>query len=498
MHHGVMNRILNRTEYMSFRLMRINKKISKSSQSHENRQNPNIIHDAALEKTMCKIPILTVLILLVFSNDPAAAQERTQTGQTDTQRESALFEVVGKYEKKIEELEARIKDIEEEKAKEESASELEKLLQEAQSLKSKKKEKTSINRVFKGSERFQPQMNPEISLTGDFYGSYTSSGEAAVIDPGAFTDGRNQFFLREAEFHIIAPLDPFTRGKFFLGIPGAGEESLSDMIGEAYMEWLNFPGNMNLKVGFFNTQFGILNRWHDHGLPQVDRPSALNNLFDGESLSGVGLSGNFLLPKLWAHVNELDIEVISGGDGFCFDSSHDNIMGVAHLKNYYDLTRNTYLEVGFSGAYGYNNKDSKLATTLAGVDLTCKWVPAGRSHYRTTEFRNELYFSRREGVQDNNNYFGFYSYVNNRMSARTWIGLRYSFSGMPAGPDSKNYIILDDENEWDISPTLDFWQSEFVMLRLQYSYTKRSYMDDDHSVFLQTVWSMGPHKHEAY
>ena len=84
------------------------------------------------------------------------------------------------------------------------------------------------------------------------------------------------------------------------------------------------------------------------------------------------------------------------------------------------------------------------------------------------------------------------------MSARTWIGLRYSYSGMPADPDSKNYIILDGENEWDISPTLDYWQSEFVMLRLQYSYTKRSYMDDDHSVFLQTVWSMGPHKHEAY
>lgn len=414
---------------------------------------------------------------------------------------------------KIEELEARIQELEnalnQQQDQEDRAEQgrhrgegsrhgsrqgddsLEKLLEEARRLSTEKREDESmVNRVFRGQERQQSQLNPEISLTGDFFGSYTTSDAKSIREPGDFSDGMNQFYLREAEFHIMAPLDPFTRGKFFLGIPGNGDESLSEMISEAYMEWLNLPGGMNLKIGKFNTEFGILNRWHDHGLPQVDRPRAVNNLFLGESLSGMGVGANFLLHGLWAHANEFDVQVITGGDGHSYDDAYDNVIGVAHLKNYYDITRNTYFEFGLSGAYGYNDKDRRDATSLAGADVTWKWVPSGRSHYRTTEIRGEFVMSRRETATGDLDRIGFYTYLRNKMGARFWAGLRYSYSELPVSPR--------DDSEWDISPVIDFWQSEFVMLRLQYSHTERNYDDNDNAVFLQTVWSMGPHKHEAY
>jgi len=372
-------------------------------------------------------------------------------------------------------------------------SELERLLDEARQLDSTAPEEAPPL-VFHGSERHQPQLNPEISMTGDFFGSYSNADDKRILNTGNFTDGRNRFDLRAAELNVVAPLDPFTRGKFFLSIPGSGEVSLSDMIDEAYMEWLNLPARLNIKIGKFNTQFGIMNRWHDHGLPQVDRPSALNNLFIGESLSGMGLSGNFLLGSLWADANELTLEVITGGDSLSFDTRYDTVIGVAHLKNYYDLNRNTYMELGFSGARGYNDAHNKYFTTLGGADLTIKWVPAEHSHYRTIEFRNEFFVSHRERSTSDLDRYGFYSTLKSKCGPRFWYGIRFSYSQLPIPVST----LSARDYEWDITPTIDFWQSEFVMLRLQYSYTERSYMKNDHSVFLQSVWSMGPHKHEAY
>jgi hypothetical protein len=142
-----------------------------------------------------------------------------------------------------------------------------------------------------------------------------------------------------------------------------------------------------------------------------------------------------------------------------------------------------------SGAYGFNNIVTHDRTTLAGLDLTYKWTPAGRAHYRTLIFRNEIFYNRHEEFNRTFDSFGFYSYITNKIGARSWIGLRVDYSELPG--DRENYAS-------SISPYFDFWQSEFVMLRMQYSYTHRSDIESDHSIQIQTVWSMGPHKHEAY
>ena len=193
---------------------------------------------------------------------------------------------------------------------------------------------------------------------------------------------------------------------------------------------------------------------------------------------------------MWADALEMDLEIATGGDGLFFDDALDSMYGVVHLKNYYDVTRNTYIELGLSGAHGYSDKDKNLRSSIGGLDLTSKWVPAGRSHYRTIEFRSEAFMTSWETTADTINRFAFYSYLKNKLGPRSWVGIRYSYSELPRE--------IKKETEWDISPTFDFWQSEFVMLRFQYSYTKRSFAEEDHSFFLQTVWAMGPHKHEAY
>ena len=433
---------------------------------------------------------LAMLLLLPAS---LLAQDGDQQKGDSKQEEFAPAKVVGQQGQgeprhKIAELEARIEKLEKEREQAEQQSELQKLLKAAgeATAQESKAGKIPATRVFTGGERQQQALNPNLSVTGDFIGQFSNleRGEQADDHDHGSVFGK-QFMLREAEFHIVSNLDPYTRAKFFLGVPGLGTLH----IGEAYMEWVNLPANLGLKIGKYRAQLGVLNRWHAHGLPQVDRPRVLTQ-FLGEGLSGFGAAANVLLPKLWSHVNELDAEVIYGGDGISFtNEGNQQWVAIGHLKNYYDLTSNAYLELGFSGAYGPNDAGGDLQTILGGVDLTYKWVPADRSKYRTLEFRSELIISQREELGKDMNRFGLYSYLENKLDARWWAGIRFDYTQLPES---------DDEYLWGLSPHFTYWQSEFVFIRFQFSHFNLTSGQDENVFLLQSVWSMGPHKHEAY
>jgi hypothetical protein len=131
-------------------------------------------------------------------------------------------------------------------------------------------EEEHANKRCLSGGRQQQGLNPNISLGGDFFGGFSSSDNEYISDEGDVFYGNNGFFLREVELGLESALDPFTRGKSFISIT---RDAIS--IEEAYMEWLNLPLNMNLKVGIFYSEFGPLNRYHDHALPQFDRPGPL-------------------------------------------------------------------------------------------------------------------------------------------------------------------------------------------------------------------------------
>ncbi|HUU27554.1 MAG TPA: hypothetical protein VM123_07060 [archaeon] len=369
----------------------------------------------------------------------------------------------------------------------EEIRELEELLKEADRYVQKEKEKEiPISRKFHSGTRQLQALNPNISLTGDMLVSASSSNNPVITEPGDFTDGSDRFIIRGVDLNFEAPLDPFTRGKFFFGVDHQGKFKMD----EAYMEWLNLFGNVNLKIGKFFAQFGELNRWHTHALPQFDRPRPLVNLFSTTEFGGMGISGNFLLPSLFAHVNEFNFEVFNGGYNISFaNGDWKNLIYVVHLKNYYDLSRDTYLEIGLSGATGKNDIQGDYRTILGCLDLTLKWAPLDRLMYRTVEFRNEFFLSRRKQAGGEVNSFGFFSSLRGKMGAKFWIGERVDYSELP---------WVKNCSEWSFSPHLDYWQSEWVMMRLQYSYTRRDYMENDHAFIIQCCWAMGPHKHEAY
>jgi hypothetical protein len=293
----------------------------------------------------------------------------------------------------------------------------------------------------------------------------------------------------------VAPLDPFTRAKAFLSGSTSGIE-----VDEVYMEWLNLPLHLNLKAGVFKAEFGFLNRYHEHALPQFDRPRALVNLFGNDGLSGTGLAFNFMLPSWIAHASSLDFSLLYGRNAQSFLEEPDaGFMYAGQFLNYYDLSPGSYLEIRLSGAAGRNDLQAGDHLSLIGsAGLAYKWAPVGREKYRTLEWKTEFLYSSRETGEGNYRSKGFYSSLQNKLSSRLWLGGRVGYSELPYDPN---------QFEWDYTISLDFWQSEFVMTRFQYQYNRR-HMEErmevegpvpsDHSFIIQVAWAMGPHKHEAY
>lgn len=362
---------------------------------------------------------------------------------------------------------------------------MQELLRKARQMAQEKKEVTGPQKKFVAGLRQQSALNPNISVGGEFYFAAGQSDSELNREPSETGWGTGRLFMREVELGLESALDPYSRGKVFIGFDG---DAVS--VEEAYITWLNCPLNMNLKLGKFKNQFGQLNRYHNHALPQFDRPRVLVQFFGNEQLNGVGLSGNILLPRLWSHVNELDLEVVSGGSGFSFtDSGTHNLVYVSRLKNYYDLNRSTYLEIGLSGATGKNDPAEINRTWIAGADVTVKWQPPGRAKYRGVEWRTELLYSARDTSAATVPAWGGFSSLQCRLGARTLISVRGDYTQLPW-----------DKTLWErgAALALDYWQSEFVFVRLQYTWIDRNFDESDHRFIMHTCWAMGPHKHEAY
>ncbi len=212
-------------------------------------------------------------------------------------------------------LEYRIERLKAELQRQTDEDKMQDLLNEANQLATQEKEKeTGISKKFFSGVRQQQGLNPNISVLGDFFGAVSTSGNNLINEESEFSYGNNGMYMRGLEMTFESAIDPFARGKVIMHLH---QDELE--VEEAYMEILNLPFNLKLKTGIFYAEYGLLNRYHTHALPQFDRPRAATNYFGNEGIGGIGISGNFLLPRLlFANASSLDISAIEGGNDFTF------------------------------------------------------------------------------------------------------------------------------------------------------------------------------------
>lgn len=346
-------------------------------------------------------------------------------------------------------------------------------------------------------------LNPEISVTGDLVANWARPAEGS--DVTAFTP-------REFEFSFQAALDPYTRTKIFLAreeeFEVAGlEEALSgarpDFLGEGedghgegldleegYLYWVGLPAGIGLKAGRFRQEIGRYNRWHTHALLEVDRPLASMHFLgeDGLIQTGVALTSPSVTTGAGTH--ELTVEATRGNHATLLDGG-DDPSWLGHLNSFWDLGPDTYLELGTTAFLGTNDEVADgvdLDTRLLSFDAAVRWRPTGRGLYEDARLAAAWYLAEKDygGVRLSGH--GGYLQGNYRLDRRWVVGARADWlDGFGDAP-----------RRFQLAPHVSWWQSEWVRLRLQYSYLDTIGGDADHSLLLQTVWSVGPHKHETY
>lgn len=321
------------------------------------------------------------------------------------------------------------------------------------------------------------RLNPEISFTGDFLGSTVDGNDTVASD--------EDFDLREFELDLQSDLDPFSRAK--LTIAFSPEEDEVE-IEEGYMIWSGLGHGLSLTAGKLRQQLGLINRWHLHSLPQVDYPLALTTLFGEEGLAQTGLRLGWLVPRPWAHANELTVELTDGDNEAFGGESFERLVGLVHLKNYWDVSDATYFEWGLTGVNGRAAGD--FETTVAASDITLHWQPPARAKYREVTWRTEVFYSLRDdplGVEQES--WSGYSYLEALVRRNLYVGLRYDRAEDPVVPELESEGVLVN---------VTWWQSEYVRLRGEYGHVDHAGGEDEDRFALQLTWSAGPHKHERY
>ncbi|RMF19776.1 MAG: hypothetical protein D6760_12725, partial [Deltaproteobacteria bacterium] len=132
-----------------------------------------------------------------------------------------------------------------------------------------------------GHERNLNRLNPEISFTGDV----VARAEGAT----------KTFDAREFELDLQAALDPFSSTKWTISF---GPEQVD--VEEGYIKYTGLGHGVTLRAGKMRQSFGVLNRFHQHALPQPDYPLVLQRMFGEEGLAQTGLSVEWLVPRPWA------------------------------------------------------------------------------------------------------------------------------------------------------------------------------------------------------
>jgi hypothetical protein len=428
------------------------------------------------------------LILLKFINQEFVMKNKILYITFFLLLTSALFYAQESDSIKIGKLEERIKKLEEKIEQDE----LDKLLNEAETIANRKEEKKE-SKEFTSGQRSLQAINPEISVLGDMFGQYIAN------ENGFNEELRSGAFFRVMETSFQSNLDPFSLAKFIVELNPEGIE-----FAEGYMTWTEIFAKVGLTAGKFRQQFGVINRWHVHSLDQFDYPLALNTILGEDGLNQIGLSFDWAMPSIISDANFLTLQITNGqneqlfsGDMFSFPS------GLLHLKNYWDLSRNTYLELGLTGMIGKNNQrgydedgnlileDSRL-TALGGLDLTVFWEPLNQARYHSFIWRTELYYANKEQLNDRIKVLGGYSYIDYKFDLQWHIGARFDYTQPFETNNSEKY-------SYQIIPYITWWQSNWVRLRLQYNYLNSSESPTaQNTIRLQIVFAAGPHKHDRY
>jgi hypothetical protein len=328
--------------------------------------------------------------------------------------------------------------------------------------------------------------------------------------------------LRSWELNVQSYLDPFSKFKSTIPVDAEGNIEVEEM----YFTRYNAFRDINLDLGKFRQQFGVINRWHGDALDQINYPLPIQYIFGDDGLAQTGMSVDLPLPEMGDATQILTVQVTNSENDHLFGGeTMGNPSMLFHFKNFRDLDKSSYFEFGFSGLFGFKDTwevasgggtqqiEDALGTQVFGADCTYVWEPVQTAMFRNLEWRSELYFLNRDiyapdgSGRDSLDSWGAFSYVQTKVDYNFYLGIRGDYYNADSRAYAAAYpgtinpfaYTASDAFVYQISPYVTIWQSEFVRFHLEYNYTDgHTIQEPGHTVGIQAVFAAGPHKHERY
>jgi len=282
----------------------------------------------------------------------------------------------------------------------------------------------------------------EISLDGQAAagGSTVPDETLATLQGGGHDPRRRGFTFQQAEVSLVGAVDPYFTAEAHLLFSEHGAE-----LEEAFLVSQALPHGLQLKGGYYLTEFGRLNPTHPHSWSWLDQPVVNTRLFGAEGMRGAGVRLAWLTPAPWYSELFLSVQNASGETMTSFlgepgeaeeteDHDHagkaaDNrpavvlplprhgaeaaagagiggrplvehpVSGLGDLAwamrggNAWDLSSQVSAQLGLAGAWGPNGTGPEGRTGIYGLDWVMKWRPTvNRWRWPFLTWETELMF----------------------------------------------------------------------------------------------------------
>jgi hypothetical protein len=360
--------------------------------------------------------------------------------------------------------------------------------------------------------------NPVISLIldgklADFSrdpGNYALPGFALG---GEIGPGEQGLQLGESELVMSANIDDQFFGSFTAALTPENETEVE----EAFIETLQLGGGATVKAGRFLSHVGYLNNVHAHAWDFADQPLAYRALL-GNQYGDDGVQLRWIAPT------ELFLEFgaeVFRGDAFPAGGAARGGQG----------TRTVFVRVGGdAGAshawrVGLSRLEAEAAeratgdettpdlftgdSTLTILDIVWKWAPEGNRTQRHFKFQAEFFkrdengmFAASSGspVGYTGSQEGWYAQAVYQFMPRWRVGARIDrLKADEAGAALAGTVLDNQAHEPErASVMIDFSNSEFSRLRLQFNRDDSRANETDNQWYLQYVMSLGAHGAHAF
>lgn len=323
--------------------------------------------------------------------------------------------------------------------------------------------------------------------------------------------GERGFSLGESEVNLNANVDNQFFGNLTFALTPEGESEVE----EAFIRTIGLPYGLTLKAGRFLSGIGYLNERHAHAWDFSDAPLPYRAMLANQ-LSDDGIQLRWLAP-VESLLLELGVEALRGAGfpaGGAANSGNDTHSAFLHAGG--DVGASHSWRAGLSRLHTHaleratgeeNDPDLFTGTSALHIaDLVWKWAPNGNATVTHFKFQAE-YFQRSEtgaftaasvsapvAADIDAAQSGWYAQAVYQFMPRWRAGLRYDALKADAVPGLET-TVLDPAGHKPKreSVMVDFSNSEFSRVRLQYNRDESRADAIDNQLFVQYTMSIGAH-----